>query len=242
MTPQALEELAISGIPELDAVIPTNRGNQSAVGRELNLVHLVLMSQKSSNGLGTVVGGIPQVHGKVITGRYYPLSNLAIDLGRSLETLLGLLPLALLGGRDILGAVVKVCGPKGMVARQTDVVDPVGMGCQAVYQGALDGVEYPDSLVVRASVDEISSAPSHAGNRALVAAQDVFSAACVHDPNSAGTVLAATGDPRGAVLPQVVRLPRRHQHPLGVALERLTNGLAGLRIPYPDCAIHTAGR
>lgn len=241
MASQTLEKLAVPSIPELHAVIPADRSNQSAVRRELNLVDLVLVSQKSSNGLGTVVRGIPQVHGEIVTGGHDALSNLAIDLGRPLETLLGLLPLALFRGRNVLG-VVEVRCPERMVARQTDVVDPVSVGCQAMYQGALDGVENPDDLVVRASVNEVSSTPSYACDRALVPAEDVLSAACVNNPDSAGTVLARTGKSGSAISPQVVRLPRRHQHPLGVALERLTNRFAGLRIPYPHCAIHATGR
>jgi len=45
MPPQALEEFAVPGVPQLGRVIPPSTCDHGAVGRELDVVHFVLVAQ-----------------------------------------------------------------------------------------------------------------------------------------------------------------------------------------------------
>ena len=59
MPPKTLHELAVPGVPELGVVIPPGTGDRGTVGRKLDVVDLVLMSEQPRYGLRSVVGGIP---------------------------------------------------------------------------------------------------------------------------------------------------------------------------------------
>lgn len=231
-------------------IIPARAGNQAPVGRERDVVDLLLMSQHARHRLRPLVHRVPEVHGEVVAGRRQPLHHLALYPGRLLEPLPGQssLPFFRLGH---LLPVLEVRRPQHVVRRQREMVHPVRVRGQRVHQRASDRVPDLDRLVVAGRVDQPlggpgaapARSPLDAADAALVPAEDVLRPARVYDPQPHGAVLACGRQPRRAVPPEVVRLPRQAQHPLAVAPELASRSeLARLRVPHPHRLVHAARR
>lgn len=99
----------LPGVPELGVVVPACTGNESAIRRKRDMVHLLLVTQHTCDRLGAL-RRIPEVHGEIVTGSDQALSNSALESGCLFEPLLGLgsLPFLCLGH----GCVIVECSPQ----------------------------------------------------------------------------------------------------------------------------------
>lgn len=126
------DKLAVSCVPQLDAIVEASGCDACAVGGEGDVQDLLLMAEEAGDGLdggvGRVVdrGGIPQEYRVVVGRRQEFLDELAFVACGVFEAFLGLLD-SFFDRVGDFARVVVVGGAKGKVGREGEVVNPMGV-------------------------------------------------------------------------------------------------------------------
>ena len=207
MALERVDELPVARIPYLDVIIKGGARDEEPVGRERDVIDLLLVAQKPRNGLNAR-GRRPQIHGEVVTGGDEALDDVAVDGRRFLEAVFRSGDLGRGRGRDVAGVVV-VGGAQDEVRAEREVVHPVGVRAEVVRQGAVGRVPDLDRFVARGGVDEAGAgaAPAHAGDGSLVPGEGEVDARGSGVPDAHRGVFGGRGEARSPRGLEVVGLP-----------------------------------
>ena len=169
MALERVQELPVPCVPQLDMVIERGARDEEAVGRERDVVDLLLVAEEAGEGF-RARRGRPEIHREVVAGGDEAFDNLAIDGSGFFEALFCFGDFG--GGGCGDGArVVVVGGAEDEVGAEGEVVHPVRVRGQVVGQGAGGGVPDFDGFVARGGVDKSCAAPANAGDGVFVAGQ-----------------------------------------------------------------------
>ena len=143
---ERVDELPVARVPYLDVVVEGGARDEQPVGRERDVIDLLLVTQEPRDGFGAR-GGRPEIHGEIVAGGDEALDDLAVDGRRFLEALPGFGDLGFGRGGNVAGVVV-VGGAEDEVCAEREVVHPVRVRGEVVCQRARGCVPDFDGLVV----------------------------------------------------------------------------------------------
>lgn len=160
------EEFPVPSGPQLDMVVPCRGRQEVAVGREADLVDLLLVARHARHGL-VATEGCPEEEGAVFRSGCQALDDFAVDGGSLFEARFRFCEFFFWRGGHFTRVVV-VRGSEDEVGGESEMVHPMRVAGQCVDEGAVLGVPHFDGLVVRGGVYSSCASPFYARHAAFV--------------------------------------------------------------------------
>ena len=128
------QELPVRGVPELDVVVESGRCDELPIGREGDVVDLLLVAEQAGDRL-CCDGRMPEVYSEIVASGNKALHDFTSDSSSCLEARAGFGNFLDIGGGYDAGMIM-VGGTEDEVGGKGEMVDPVSMSCQGTDEGA----------------------------------------------------------------------------------------------------------
>jgi hypothetical protein len=128
MAPKSIYELSISRIPEFGMIIEAGTSDQQSIGRECNMVDLLLVTEHPRHRFRSF-RWLPQIHRKIVAGRYKSFDYFSVDPNSFQESFFRLCNF-LFVCRGYFPRMIVEGGSVDEVCRQCEMIDPVSVRIQ----------------------------------------------------------------------------------------------------------------